>query len=250
MKLRKVLTITLFVLTAAVVAAHYFMPQVQRITKPLTKPAADITEIRARLAPILLASLADQGLTLGAPVFMRIFKEERVFELWLQSGDTFQLYKTYEICNFSGDLGPKLQEGDRQSPEGFYFVGKSSLNPNSSYHLSFNLGFPNAYDRAQGRTGSYLMVHGDCVSIGCYAMTDPAIEEIYVIAEAALQAGQPFFRVHAFPFRMTPDRLAREKSNPWHAFWTNMKAGNDAFERDLIPPDILVTNGRYQVRTQ
>ena len=245
MKRRKLLS-TALVLSAGLVAAYLYLPPARRIVKPLVRPAEDIAQIRARLTPVLQASLADQGLELGAPVFMRIFKEERVLELWLQSGETYQLFKTYEICNFSGDLGPKLQEGDRQSPEGFYYVAKSSLNPNSSYHLSFNLGFPNASDRAQGRTGSFLMVHGDCVSIGCYAMTDAGIEEIYVIAEAALQAGQPFFRVHAFPFRMTPERIAAEKGNPWYAFWRNLKAGHDAFERDLIPPSVTVTEGRYR----
>jgi len=151
--------------------------------------------------------LTDKGFALGDPVFMRIFKEEAELEVWMQKGDAFELFKTYPICNYSGDLGPKLREGDRQSPEGFYFVGKSALNPNSSYHLSFNLGYPNAYDRARNRTGSYLMVHGDCRSIGCYAMTDAGIEEIYGLGAAALNAGQAFFRAHAFPFRMTDARM-------------------------------------------
>lgn len=189
--------------------------------------------------------LAAKDFALGDPVFMRIFKEEAELEVWMQKGDAFELFKTYPICNFSGDLGPKLREGDRQSPEGFYFVGKSALNPNSSYHLSFNLGFPNTYDRAQNRTGSYLMVHGDCLSIGCYAMTDAGIEEIYGLGEAALNAGQPFFRVHAFPFRMTDARMAEARGNQWYPFWQNLKQGYDAFENGHVPPDVTVENKIY-----
>lgn len=205
----------------------------------------DIAEIRKRVTPGLADAFERAGLRLGAPVFMRIFKEERMLELWVQAGTAFRLFRSYPICNYSGDLGPKLREGDRQSPEGFYFVGASAMNPNSSYHLSFNLGFPNAYDREQGRTGSYLMVHGDCLSIGCYAMTDPAIEEIYLAAEAALAAGQPFFRVHAFPFRMTAARMRAAEDVRWEAFWANLKTGYDAFEDGHVPPDVRVRDGIY-----
>lgn len=192
-----------------------------------------------------LAQLAANGFAMGQPVFMRIFKEEAELEVWMQKGERFALFKTYPICNYSGELGPKLREGDRQSPEGFYFVSKSALNPNSSYHLSFNLGYPNAYDRAKDRTGSYLMVHGDCLSIGCYAMTDAGIEEIYGLGEAALNAGQPFFRVHAFPFRMTDARMTLATEDRWYPFWRNLKQGYDAFELALLPPDVSVLDGRY-----
>ncbi|WP_208351443.1 L,D-transpeptidase family protein [Pseudaestuariivita rosea] len=208
-------------------------------------PPRDINEIRARLTPDLQSSFADRDLRFGAPIFIRIFKEERELELWVDQGDTFVLFRTYPICTYSGTLGPKLQEGDLQSPEGFYLVPPSSMNPNSSYHLSFNLGFPNAYDRAADRTGSFLMVHGDCVSVGCYAMTDPVIEEIYVIAEAALNAGQPFFRVHAFPFRMTDQRMKLAHGHMWEDFWLNLKQGYDLFENTKRPPDVEVEDGRY-----
>ena len=150
------------------------------------------------------------------------------------------------MCTWSGALGPKLKEGDGQSPEGFYFIKPSSLNPNSSYHLSFNLGFPNAYDRAHGRTGSYLMVHGDCVSIGCYAMTDEGIEKIYAGVEGAFAGGQSFIRVHVFPFEMTEQNLAAKSENPNHGFWTNLKTGWDWFERERIPPNLSVANKTYR----
>jgi murein L,D-transpeptidase YafK len=189
--------------------------------------------------------LSANGFAMGQAVFIRIFKEEAELELWLKRAGGFALFKTYQICNYSGDLGPKLREGDRQSPEGFYHVGKTALNPNSSYHLSFNLGFPNAYDRGRNRTGSYLMVHGDCRSIGCYAMTDAGIEEIYGLGEAALNAGQPFFRVHAFPFRMTDARMGQAAEDRWFPFWQNLKQGYDAFEAEHMPPNVTVHEGDY-----
>ncbi|MCO7224186.1 L,D-transpeptidase family protein [Pleionea sp. CnH1-48] len=200
----------------------------------------------AKNKPALEALLAQKKLSLGASVFIRVFKEESLLEAWVaNTGGSFELFKTYEICTFSGDLGPKLKEGDRQSPEGFYFVKPNQLNPWSRFHLSFNLGYPNAYDRYHKRTGSALMIHGNCVSIGCYAMTDPYIEEIYTLVNAALANGQGFFRVHAFPFRMTEERLNREKNHQWYSFWKNLKEGYDWFEEKGTPPNVTVSNGRY-----
>jgi murein L,D-transpeptidase YafK len=172
-----------------------------------------MSQIRDWQTPRLNADLAPLGARVGAPVFLRVFKEEAELELWIDTPDGMHLFQTYPICRFSGQLGPKLREGDRQAPEGVYRVTKNSLNPNSSYHLSFNLGFPNAFDRAHGRTGSFLMIHGDCRSIGCYAMTDPGIEQIYVLVEAALRAGQPRVDVHAFPFRMTDQRMQQVRGH-------------------------------------
>ena len=212
--------------------------------------ARDISEIRGRVTPGLKAGLAKRGLDLGAPAFIRIFKEERLLELWLARGDGFALFKAYQICAYSGDLGPKLKEGDRQAPEGFYAVGPAALNPNSSYHLSFNLGFPNAYDRGRGWTGSHLMVHGDCLSIGCYAMTDAAIEEIYLVVEAALEAGQTAVPVHAFPFRMTAARMDEAVDSPWFGFWRNLKTGYDAFEATSRPPAVSVVDGVYAFQAE
>lgn len=187
------------------------------------------------------------SLAAGAEVFIRIFKEEDELELWLKApeGDTFELAETFPICAWSGSLGPKLREGDGQSPEGFYRVRLGSLNPNSAYHLSFNLGFPNAYDRAHGRTGSYLMVHGACVSIGCYAMTDGRIERIYGAVETALKGGQDAVEVHIFPFRMTDEALAEHGGSEWIDFWRNLKQGHDYFETRRQVPRIAVDQKRY-----
>lgn len=184
----------------------------------------------------------------GDPVYIRIFKEENILELWMRAENSYRytLVKTYAICNWSGRLGPKLAEGDRQSPEGFYETNASNLNPQSRYHVAFNIQFPNAYDRIHGRTGTFLMVHGDCVSDGCYAMTDERMEEIYTLVERAIDAGQEDVPVHIFPFRMTGGRLLQELQSPWFDFWSNIKEGYDYFEQNGVPPKWVVENGRYE----
>lgn len=212
--------------------------------------AADLSEIRQRVEPELRRQVASAGLAYGAPIFIRIFKQSDELELWVKKRSTYALFKTYPICTWSGDLGPKLRQGDHQSPEGFYFVTPAAMNPNSSYHLSFNLGYPNAYDRSHGRTGDFLMVHGNCVSIGCYAMTDKGIEEIYLLAAAAFSGGQPFFRVHIFPFRMTTENLRLQRRSQWSSFWENLKEGYDLFERYHVPPHASVTGGMYVLKSQ
>ncbi len=175
--------------------------------------------------------LGRKGMDQGAPIFVRIFKEESELEVWKARDDgRFYHFKTYPICNWSGDLGPKTEMGDRQAPEGFYTVSATQLNPNSQYYLAFNIGYPNAYDRSLRRTGQSLMVHGKCKSAGCYAMTDALIEEIYGLAREALKGGQESFQVHAFPFRMTEANMARFRSNPNYKFWRTLKQGYDFFE--------------------
>ena len=150
----------------------------------------------------------------SAPILVRAYKQEGELEIWKQTkGGSYALLKTYPICRWSGWLGPKLVEGDRQAPEGFYTVEASALNPNSRWFRSFNLGYPNAYDRSWNRTGDSVMVHGNCRSAGCYAMTDALMEEIYGLSREALKAGQSSFQVQALPFRMTDARMAREKNS-------------------------------------
>ena len=198
-------------------------------------------------------------------------------ELWVKDKEKFKLFKEYPVCSYgNGSLGPKIKEGDGQAPEGFYYVTAGQLNPSSQYHLSFNLGFPNKYDRWHKRTGSALMVHGNCVSIGCFAMTNKQIEEIYTIVDAALRNGQSFFRVHIFPFKMTeqnmnshimPKETTLNSYSFWkklkvfflkktketystgstqEVFWRNLKTGYDFFEiNGNIPPSVSVKNGRY-----
>ncbi len=207
-----------------------------------------LSDLRKRRTADVTQSLTAAGLKLGDGAFIRILKESDEFQLWMNhASKSWQLYKTFPIARWSGALGPKMKEGDGQAPEGFYDVVPARLNPMSKYHLSFNIGYPNAYDRALQRTGSLIMVHGSNVSIGCFAMTDPGIEEIYVIVAEALKAGQKSVPVHCFPFVMTDDRLTKEAASPHHAFWLNLKEGYDAFEKSHVPPTVKVEYGRYVV---
>ncbi|MCF6206598.1 MAG: murein L,D-transpeptidase [Sulfurovum sp.] len=183
----------------------------------------------------------------GDPIYIRIFKSEAMLEVWMEVDGIYKHIKDYTICAYSGHLGPKLKEGDRQAPEGFYRVYKKQLNPHSKFHLAFNLGYPNAYDRAHHRSGSYLMVHGDCRSIGCYAMTDAKIEEIYTLVEAALKAGQLYVPVHIFPFYMDGETMAHYSNHRWYDFWTKLKEGYDYFEAEERPPHVEVVNGDYVI---
>lgn len=193
-----------------------------------------------------LALMKEKGMTRRDPVLIRIYKETSELELWKKRTDgRYGLLKTYEICRFSGTLGPKKVEGDGQSPEGFYSVTPGQMNPNSQYYLAFNLGFPNAYDRSLGRSGKHLMVHGDCLSKGCYAMTDKQIAEVYAIAREALNAGQPAFQVQAFPFRMTAENMARRRNDKNFDFWQNLKEGADHFEVTKLEPKVDVCGHKY-----
>ncbi|NJM35359.1 MAG: hypothetical protein HC850_12365 [Rhodomicrobium sp.] len=192
--------------------------------------------------------LAKSGMTQEAPILVRIFKEESQLEIWKQKADgRFYHFKTYPICTWSGELGPKLNEGDKQAPEGFYTVTPGQMNPNSQFHLAFNLGYPNSYDKVNGRTGAALMVHGDCRSAGCYAMTDALIEEIYALAREAFRGGQTKFHVHAFPFRMTEENMKRHRNSKWYSFWKTLKAGYDDFELTRLPPKVTVCSRQYLV---
>lgn len=192
--------------------------------------------------------LAAAGFKWGAPIFIRVFKQSFELEVWLKRGDRFERFATYPICYFSGNFGPKLRTGDWQSPEGIYQVEARQLNPNSRWHKAFNLGFPNAYDRAHGRTGSYLMVHGGCSSVGCYAITNPAIDDVYRLANAALAGGQRRFQVQAMPFRLTAEALAQRASNRDAAFWAELKPIAEAFDATGVPPDVVVCGGHYVLR--
>jgi murein L,D-transpeptidase YafK len=199
--------------------------------------------VRAELTP----KLEERHLAWGSPVFIRIFKEEKQLELWLKGEKNFKLFTVYPVCSYSGGLGPKVVEGDKQAPEGFYSVTVPAMNPNSAFHLSFNIGFPNTQDRAKGWTGSFLMVHGACISVGCYAMTDAGIDNIYVLMRAAFDAGQEEIPLHIFPFRMTPENISLHKDSPWAGWWQELKPGYDSFEKSHNIPAISVRSGKYFV---
>jgi len=203
------------------------------------------TRATMKLSPELLSLFQQKHMPRHSPILVRIFKEESELEVWKQDTSShFQLLKVYPICRWSGDLGPKLHEGDRQAPEGFYTITPELLNPNSSYYLAINTGFPNSFDKANGRDGSFLMVHGDCWSSGCYAMTDEQMDEIYSMARDSL-GGRPSFQIQAYPFRLTPANLARHRTNPNMAFWKMLKVGNDHFEATRLEPKVDVCDRRY-----
>ena len=182
---------------------------------------------------------ASLGHHFGKPVFIRIIKEDWELELWIREADnSWRIIKTYEIEAMSGKLGPKTAEGDKQAPEGFYRVYKSSLNPRSAYHLSFNIGYPNSYDRRLGRTGSFIMIHGGDDSIGCFAMTDPVIEEIYTMVNEAFNAGTKCIPVQVYPFRMTSERMQAEQESKHIEFWQHLLPGWQYTETNKAPyPD-------------
>jgi murein L,D-transpeptidase YafK len=205
--------------------------------------------IFSKLSPYLEKELKEKNLRLGSPIFIRIFKIPRTLEVWMEHDQQYRLFKSYPICSYSGHPGPKLQEGDWQSPEGFYTVSSDQLNPWSDNHLSFDIGYPNNYDKENNRTGSAIMVHGGCTSQGCYAMSDHRMEEIYTLANSALEHGQLSFSVHIFPFAMTNENLQRFRHSPWISFWENLKTGYDIFEHSRKVPLMISENGRYHVRS-
>jgi murein L,D-transpeptidase YafK len=217
----------------------------------LLASCAGNVEIAPHLRPLptdTMMLLGKKGMDVQAPIFIRIFKEESELEIWKQRDDGhFYHFKTYPICNWSGDLGPKVRYGDRQAPEGFYTITREQMNPDSKYHLALNLGYPNAFDRAWKRNGDFLMIHGSCKSAGCYAMTDALIEEIYAIARESFIGGSDSFQVHAYPFRMTDQNMARFASHEAYPFWQTMKEGYDYFELTRKLPTVAVCNRRYVV---
>jgi murein L,D-transpeptidase YafK len=198
------------------------------------------------LSSTIQAGLRNMGSSPGEAMVIRIFKEEKTLEVWKRtSAGQFKMFKTYEICAFSGELGPKIKEGDRQSPEGFYTITPGLMNPRSNYYLAFNTGFPNKFDRVWGRTGSDLMVHGDCSSRGCYAMTDDGIAEIYALARETFKGGNASFQLQIFPFKMTAAKLAQQASSEHLNFWKDIKEGYDLFELTKAPPAWDVCERQY-----
>src|SRR4051795_192163 len=196
--------------------------------------------------PKLLAAMVEKNMDLQSPILVRLFKQEAELEVWKQTRNgQFALLKTYPICRWSGDLGPKVREGDRQAPEGFYSINPGQMNPQSAYYLSFNTGYPNAFDKALGRSGSQLMVHGDCSSRGCYAMTDEQIAEIYSLGRESFFGGQRAFQFQAYPFKMTPVNMARHRNNPNMPFWRMIKEGYDHFEVTRQEPKVEFCEKKY-----
>ncbi len=189
------------------------------------------------------------GLTVGDEVFIRSFKKESQMQLWMRpkNQQQFVLFRTYPICYYSGSLGPKRFKGDKVTPEGFYNITKKGLNPYSRFHLSLDIGYPNNYDRQLLRTGSLIKIHGACDAVGCFAMSNMQIEEIYYLVEQALSNGQNKIQVHSFPFHLTDDNLSAYKNNKWYEFWKELQVAYKIFNENKIPPLITVKNKKYVI---
>lgn len=227
------------------------VPEAKAPTTPRKKMAKPETPSDPKLARELKA----KKLWLGLPVFIRVFKKSSQLELWMQDpgseGTRFKLFKSYKICKWSGKLGPKLYEGDKQTPEGFYTLTSWQLGQYSGrWPQSLNLGFPNTFDQALGRTGSHILVHGGCKSTGCFAMTNNVMDEIHEIVTAAFRGGQTQVRLHVYPFRMTRKKLAARRKSQWHSFWKSLKPIYDSFEDTRIPPQVDVCAGTYTLPQQ
>lgn len=218
---------------------------------PTTPRTLIITE---NAAGRLHGDLADLALELGDPAYLRVFKEEAELEVWLKSRHEprYVLFKVYRLTHCAGKPGPKLREGDGQSPEGFYFATSGSMRPETRHHLGIDLGFPNAYDAERGYTGSDLMIHGGAGAAGAFALSPQDVEEVYAVAGAAMENGQKLLRINVFPFRMTDKRMDRAwKENPACLdFWVNLKEGYDFFENVGLPPVVEVVSGRYAFRLE
>src|ERR1700712_5377983 len=229
-------------ITSAALAAGVMLPACNRDEIALASNA----KANQPVPPKLVADMTAKDMDMNSPILVRLFKQEAELEIWKQArSGRFALLKTYPICRWSGDLGPKVREGDRQAPEGFYSITPGQMNPQSAYYLSFNTGYPNAFDKALGRSGSQLMVHGDCSSRGCYAMTDEQIAEIYSLGRESFFGGQRAFQFQAYPFKMTPVNMARHRNNPNMPFWKMIKEGYDHFEVTRQEPKVEYCENKY-----
>ena len=207
---------------------------------------SDIPKHMKPVTKVLTEKMQEKNMSETAPIFIRIFKESSELEIWKkQRGGKYALLQDYHVCKWSGALGPKKAEGDRQAPEGFYAVTPAQMNPKSKYYLSFNIGYPNSFDRALERTGTHLMVHGACSSAGCYSMTNDDAGELFGLARDSFRGGQRAFQIQALPFRMTAENLARHRNNENFDFWKMLKTGSDHFELTHQPPKVDVCDKRY-----
>ena len=202
-------------------------------------------DTRNKIWPQMVKELQQKKIVPGSPIFIRLFKSEHVLEIWVKCDQQYKLFKTYPICFFSGGLGTKMRVNDGKSPEGFYTIEPKQLNPVSSYHLAINVGYPNLLEKSKGYTGTDIMIHGDCVSIGCYAMTDPQIDEIYTMAYKSFEAGQKSIPLHIFPFRMQTNYLRVMNASDYYTLWRNLKVGYDLFEANHVPPIVSIVNKEY-----
>jgi murein L,D-transpeptidase YafK len=216
------------------------------VTKPAELPDSKrASTARAAAWPRLQTELNDHGFDKNYRLYIRIIKQLDLMEVWAKRGSKYEIFKRYNVCYYSGGLGTKVNRGDGKSPEGFYTIGAKQLNPVSTYHLAINIGYPNKLEQLKGCTGDAIMLHGSCASIGCYAMTNPTIEEIYTLVYKALDAGQKEIGLAILPFRMDNEHLKNFATSPYYSFWKNMQPGYELFEKNHIPPVVNIMNKQY-----
>jgi murein L,D-transpeptidase YafK len=214
--------------------------------KPVNLPdSKHASAARTATWPKLQKELTEQKFDSKYRIYIRIIKQLDQLEVWVKKGTKYEIFKRYNVCYYSGGLGTKISQGDGKSPEGFYSIGAKQLNPSSNYHLSINIGYPNKLERLKGYTGSDIMIHGNCVSIGCYAMTNPTIEEIYTLVYKALEAGQQNISLAIFPFRMDDSHMKTFSTSPYYPFWKTLQPGYELFEKNHVPPMVSVGNKQY-----
>lgn len=186
-------------------------------------------------------------------LFLRAFKQEKVLEVWAAESGPYQLIKTYEICMIPGKLGPKIRQGDKQVPEGIYFI--DTLNPNSDFHLSMRVNYPNEADlirsAAEKDPGGDIYIHGDCYSVGCLPMQDEPIEEIFwLVTMQQHRYPEQAIPVHIFPFRFSDSNwsLHAKTEFKWQEFWQDLEKIDAYFESNRFPAKTSVaSDGRYRL---
>lgn len=199
---------------------------------------------------IVKKMLSDKGINdFNIDIFLRVFKQEKKIEVWAKkkNENTYTHITDYKHCSSSGTLGPKRQQGDGQTPEGFYHIDR--FNPFSNFHLSLGINYPNQSDRiiGKGNLGGDIFIHGSCVTIGCIPITDDKINELYIFAVEAKNAGQTKIPVHIFPSK-NMSTVINNEDETLSNFWKNIKLGFDYFETNKSIPKITTdSNGLYKI---
>ncbi|MFN7498961.1 MAG: hypothetical protein ACK5SF_16325 [Hyphomonadaceae bacterium] len=216
----------------------------QRVRVAVSSVGADAIErTRQRLA----FAYSDLGLTLGAPVYFRLIREQDRLEVWVKaSSGSYSRLRNFKICSKDGALGPR-QGASTGQPEGFYTLTAAQMRPQGVGYLGINLNWPNAYDRGRGWRGAPSLLQAGCASGRHYGLTDQDMEEVYTIAYSALVNGQAAIPFHIFPFQMTSFRMLQVGQGPKASFWRDLEPAWRAFERTKTPPQIRVQGRRYRI---
>lgn len=188
-------------------------------------------------------------------MLINAYKAEGKLEIWLKSysDKQYKLFRTYDFCEHSGTLGPKVIEGDKQIPEGFYYI--NVFNPMSTFHLSLGVNYPNSVDLARTgkdrKPGNDIYIHGNCVTVGCIPLTDEKIKEVYVLAVEAKDNGQEKIPVNIYPFKMTDGNMKKYSAlfPTQLAFWKTLQPGYFAFEKNRNLADIKEVGGKYVIKS-